>query len=129
MGRKQVPVGNDWAEGVVLYDPSGVAVSSVNGAAVATEVASGTADAQAVAALASLRFLGFSVRENAAGAAEFIIRHGTQATDPPLAFVKLAAGESVREWYGPQGLVATNGIFVDRVSGTTHLVVYSTVAP
>lgn len=91
----------------------------------ATEVASGTADAQAVAASSGLRLMGFGCKEDAAGTAEFIIRNGTEDTDPVLAFVTLTAGESVREYFGGEGLKADDGIFIERVSGTTHIVILS----
>lgn len=95
--------------------------------ATATAVASDTADVQGVAASAGLRLLGFSCRENAGSpaAAEFIIRNGTAASDPPVAFVKLAASESVREFMGDAGISCPNGIFIDRVTGTTEITIFS----
>lgn len=99
-------------------------------AATPTAVASGTGDAQGVAAAANLRYVGFTCRENAGSpaAAEFILRHGTDNTGTPLAFVKLAANESRADWNGPDGVAAASGIFVDRVSGTTEITIFSKVA-
>jgi hypothetical protein len=99
--------------------------------ATATAVASGTADAQVIAATTSLRLVGFSAKENAGSPAlaEFILRHGTSTAGTPLAFVKLGPGESVRDWFGPGGQIASSGIFLDRISGTTELVVHTVVAP
>lgn len=96
-----------------------------------TEVTSGTSDAQGVAATANLRLIGFSCRENAGSpaAAEFILRHGTADTAPAIAFVKLAASGSVTQWLGFGGIGCPNGIFVDRVSGTTHISLWTTVEP
>jgi hypothetical protein len=90
-----------------------------------TEIVSGTGDAAAVAASIDLRLVGFSCRETAAATAEFIIRNGTSASDPPVAFVKLASGQSLTQWFGEVGLACHNGIYIDRVSGTTHIVVYT----
>jgi len=98
--------------------------------ATATAVASGTADAQVIAATTSLRLMGLSAKENAGSPAdaEFILRHGTSTAGTPLAFVKLGPNESIRDWFGPGGLAAASGIFLDRVSGTTELVVLTVMA-
>jgi hypothetical protein len=104
---------------------------TLQGPATATAVASGTADAQVVAATTSLRLVGFSAKENAGSPAnaEFILRHGTSTAGTPLAFVKLGPNESVRDWFGPGGKIASSGVFLDRVSGTTEVVVHTVVAP
>lgn len=89
-------------------------------------VASGTGDAAAVAASTFLRLVGFSAAESAgtAAAAEVILRHGTADTDELLvAPINLAANGFQAEMFGA-GIPAPNGIFVDRVSGTTTLVLY-----
>lgn len=90
-----------------------------------TSVPAGAIDAQALAAAADLRLLGLSCRETAAAAAEFVIRNGTSASDPAVVFVKLASGESVREFFGEQGLKCPDGIFIDRIAGTFEVAVYS----
>lgn len=75
-----------------------------------------TADGQAVSGRA--RYLGFSVRETSGSASARIdIYSGTSAAGLLLDSVSLAANESTREWYGPQGFVCPNGIYVDEVSG------------
>jgi hypothetical protein len=88
----------------------------------AVQVASGTADAQAVAGSATL--VGFSARENAgtAAAATVILRNGTAATDPIVAVIELAADSSQTEKI--PAVDCPNGIYVDRVAGTSELVVY-----
>lgn len=85
-------------------------------------VASGTADAQAVTGAATL--VGCSVRETAtvAAAAALVLRDGTAATDPARVFIELAANESKQ--LALPNVEFTNGIFVDRESGTTELVLY-----
>lgn len=90
-------------------------------------VASGTGDVQAVSGTKyNLRLVGFSVAETAgtAATAEVVLRHGTAATDDPLvAPINLAADGFGTFWY-PPGIPCPNGIYVDRVSGTTTLVLY-----
>jgi len=89
-------------------------------------VASGTADVAAVTGAYNLRLVGFSIAETAssAAAAEVVLRHGTSASDDPLvAPTNLAADGFGTFWY-PPGIPCPNGIYVDRVSGTTTLVLY-----
>ena len=83
-------------------------------------VASGTADVQAVNAACTL--LGWSFGENAASAAvaEIIIRDGTDNTGTIVAVLTLNPDESIRESAPFGGLKITTGVYVDRVSGTTH---------
>jgi hypothetical protein len=65
------------------------------------------------------RLLGWSVSEEAGAAAKLIIRDGNGTGAPLVGVVSLAAGESNREWFGPDGINITTGIYVDRISGTT----------
>lgn len=92
-------------------------------------VASGTGDTAIVAATASLRLIGFACKEDAGSpaAAEFILRHGDDAADPILIPVKLAAGESRADWFGPDGIACASGIFLDRVTGTTQVTIFTKV--
>lgn len=96
-----------------------------------TPVVSGTGDAQVLPATANLRLMGFTSKENAGSPApaEFILRHGTGTGDPPLVHVTLGSNESTRDWFGPGGMSVSSGIFLDRVSGTTELSLYTVVAP
>lgn len=111
-------------------DPTGTAssvkVTDTSDGMSFVHVASGTTDAQGIAAQAGLRLMGFSVTEDAAtaAAAEVALRHGTLATDTELFGVTLVANESVREFFLLGGIDAPNGIFVDRVSGTTKLTLF-----
>jgi hypothetical protein len=95
-----------------------VAGTGIFAATTSTAVAQTAIDVQVVAATTSLRLMGYSFREDAGGTASFILRNGTSTAGTPLAYVTLAAGESVRDWFGPQGKVAAAGIFLDMVSGT-----------
>lgn len=86
----------------------------------AIHVASGTADsAQSAGTL-----VGLNVRESAASplAAEVIIRNGTAATDPIVYIRELAANE--QHTVSLPAVDCSAGIFVDRVSGSTELVLY-----
>lgn len=88
----------------------------------AIAVASGTADAQAVTGSCTL--LGICVRENAGApaAAGVILRDGTSTAGAVVVPIKLAAGATVA---GPLPAVQFDtGIFVDRESGTSELVLY-----
>lgn len=107
----------------------GVTGGGIYVAATITPVASGTADVQGIAAAANTRLVGWSITEDAAtaAAAEVILRHGTLVSDPIIAQVNLAANESIRDWFGPDGIGVANGVFVDRVSGTTALTLFTKV--
>ena len=97
--------------------------------ATSTEVASGTTNVQGVAAAAGLRLLGIAVREDAGVplVATVLLHHGTTTSDPVLLPCELLANESIVRWFGPDGVNVPNGVFVNRASGTTHLVVFTKV--
>ena len=101
-------------------------LTSLLGGITATEVDSDTADEQGVAATANLRLFGYSVRENASSpdVAKVVLRHGTTDADDALAFINLAASQEKTVWFGEKGILCPDGIFVDRVSGESHLVLY-----
>lgn len=91
-------------------------------------VDSGTGDVQGVAANSYLALIGFTVAETAgtAAAAEVILRHGTTASAPILVGpINLAADGFNSYWFGEYGIYCPNGIFVDRVAGTTTLQIYT----
>lgn len=100
-------------------------------AATSTEVSSSSGSVSGVVATSSLRLVGVSIRENAgtAGTAEVVIRHGTTVSDPALLFYKLAANESTRDWMGPDGIACASGLYIQRVSGTTHIFLHTKVVP
>ena len=61
---------------------------------------------------------GYAVRETTgAAAATVILRNGTDATGEEIVPVTLAAGESVRDWFGARGPSFDQGVFVDVVTG------------
>lgn len=85
-----------------------------------------TADVDAaVAAATGLRLMGYSVRESAASAAvaAVSIKHGTTgAGGTYIARINLAADESERMWFGPDGIdVAASGISIDWEAGTVDV--------
>jgi hypothetical protein len=109
---------------------SGTVTTAPAPAATPTAIASGSGDAAGVAPTANLRLMGYSVRESAASPddASFVIRHGALASDPALVFVEVSADQSTTEWLGEDGIACPNGIFIDRVSGSTEIVLYTKVA-
>lgn len=111
----------------VASDQSAVPTSSQ--AATLNDAGSGTDDEQAIAGAANLRCMGFNIQESAVvpAVADVVIRHGTDATGPVIAQVKLIASGSQTIWFGPNGITVTNGVFLERVAGTTQVTVYSRV--
>ncbi len=83
------------------------------------ELASGTADVQVFTGRTVLA--GYSIREAAttAAAATVIIRDGTAASDPIVTVIELAANAS-ETTVVPGGVTCTDGVFVERVTGTTE---------
>lgn len=86
-------------------------------------VASGTADVQAVSGATELH--GYSIRESAlvAAAATVILRDGTDATGVPLVYIELAADRS--ETRRLASIDVATGVFVDRVAGETELTIFT----
>lgn len=85
-------------------------------------IVSGTTDLQAVVATLGLQLMGIALSESASPSAYAQVRlhHGTQNTAPELFDITLNPGESIREWF-PEGIAVDNGIYLDRVSGSTKL--------
>jgi hypothetical protein len=94
------------------------------GPATSYPLASGTGNAQATSAAG--RLLGFTIAETGGSAGATVrLYSGTDNTGVRLATVTLDINESVREWFGPQGIaVGASGVFVERVSGTSSVTVY-----
>jgi hypothetical protein len=86
-----------------------------------TTIAANTTDEAGKAAADGLVLLGVSVRETAAGAATLNIEHGTANSSPVLAAINLAASGSTMLWFGPQGLPCPNGVWIERLTGTTQV--------
>lgn len=86
----------------------------------AVHVASGTADSAQSAGI----LVGVNMRESAAiaAAAEVIIRNGTTAT-APIVHIRQLAADGQHDALLP-AVNCSGGIFVDRVSGETEIVLY-----
>lgn len=64
---------------------------------------------------------GFSIRETAGATATVRIYDNASANSGTLLdSIQLNANESAREWYGAEGIDASDGIRVDIVSGTVE---------
>jgi hypothetical protein len=72
----------------------------------------------------STRLLGYSFSEEAGAAAKIILRDGNGTSGRVLAIISLAAGESARDWFGPDGIQVNTGIYVDRTAGTSLGAIY-----
>lgn len=84
-----------------------------------------SADGAIAAPAAGLRLMGWAAVENSGAASgSFSIKHGTGTGDPVLVPVTLAPGESAREWYGPDGIAAASGIYMDETAGDVTVVGY-----
>lgn len=108
-----------------------IVAGGVFGPATPVKVASGAAAVQAVYPADDLVLMGFSATEDAgtAAAAEVILRHGKDTSGDELFGVTLAANESTSDWFAPCGIGCPNGLYVDRVSGTTKLTLFVRTVP
>ncbi len=69
--------------------------------------------------------LGFSLRETTGAAAALVyVRDGADAGGKLLSIVSLAAGESIRDWFGPGGLSVGAGVYLDVTAGQVEGAVY-----
>lgn len=98
------------------------------GVLIPTSVTSGTGDVQVIAATPGLTLYGFSLTESAASAAaaEVSVRHGTAATDPELFGVTLGADQSTSDMW-QKGVSIPNGLFLDRITGTTKFTAFTRI--
>ncbi len=90
-------------------------------------IAAGTTDVAVVGARIDLRLRGYTISETAgsAAAAEAIIRHGASNSDPQLITpINLDANGYGMFWFGIDGISCPNGIWFERVTGNSSLVVY-----
>lgn len=117
---------NQGSRGADAWPVSGIVVNSpfvVN----FTDVTSGITNVQGLSATTNLRLMGYSATETAVSpaAAQIILRHGTTNASPTIAYIKLAANESVRDWFGDRGLAVPNGVLVDRNAvGNSQITLY-----
>lgn len=84
-----------------------------------------TTDEQGIAAAENMRLMGYFIRETAAAAATVNLCHGTSNTTI-MAAENLAASTSVCRWFGPQGLPASAGVYIERLTGGSTQVVLIT---
>lgn len=92
-----------------------------------TIATAGTTDEQGIAAAPGLRLMGYFIRETAAAAATLNLCHGTSNTTIMCA-ENLASSASVSRWFGPQGLPAHNGVYIERLTGgSTQVVLITTI--
>jgi hypothetical protein len=95
------------------------------------QLASGTGSAAAVAPTPLLRLIGISVAESAGSpaAAAVSIQEGA-GTDltKELCALSLAASEAKTVWLGEHGVPCPGGIWVNRITGSTRVVIHYRVA-
>lgn len=98
----------------------------VNQAASLTAVSAATSSSVAVAGVAGLRLIGWTVRETASATAEIALRAGSAGAK--IMDRNMLANQSFTDWLGDTGIGATAGIYVDRsVAGTSELEIYTKV--
>jgi hypothetical protein len=93
-----------------------------------TTIATSAGDEAGIAGAVGLRLLGVSVRETAAAAATLNIEHGVANSSPVMVPINVAASSSVTLWFGPQGLPCANGVWLERLSGSTLVTLITTIA-
>ena len=94
-----------------------------------TQIVSGVGDVNILGPDRDLELVGWSLTENAAAVARARFMEGQGSdNDVELYDVQLSASESAREWFANgksgAGIPIPNGLFLDRVSGTTRGTVY-----
>lgn len=92
-----------------------------------TVIASASGDEAGVAAATGLRLMGYSIKEMAAGVATLSLLNGASSGGTALVHVNLAAAGSTVQWFGPQGIPADSGIWVERLTGSTAVILYSKI--
>jgi hypothetical protein len=92
-----------------------------------TVVAAGTGDEAGVAATPNMRLMGWSIKETAAAVATMSILHGASSAGTALAHLNFAASGSDTQWFGPQGIPCPNGVWLERLTGNTAVVLYTKV--
>lgn len=85
-----------------------------------------TTDEQGIAAAVGQRLMGYFIRETAAAVATVNLCHGT-ANTTIMAAENLAASVTVHRWFGPQGLDASAGVYIERLTGGSTQVVLITL--
>src|SRR3954465_12849056 len=101
-----------------FWSQGSIATTSASKPASVHPFAGKVASFAAYAPAAHAALMGYTCSETAGALAEFKIRSGVDATGDVIAHVKLAPGESDREWFGPAGIDSAAGIYVERIAGT-----------
>lgn len=84
-------------------------------------------NALVAAATAELRLLGVLVTEDANVDGKVIVHHGTGTGDPAVLPIRVPAHRTVVIWLPDDGLDCPNGLYLQRVTSTTHVVVFRTI--
>lgn len=92
-----------------------------------TTIAAGTGDEAGIAAATNLRLMGYSIKETAGAVATLLLRHGATVSGDVIANENFAAAGSETRWFGPQGLPVDSGVFIERLTGTTAVTLWTTV--
>jgi len=85
-------------------------------AALVAAIAAGSSDVAATGAAGTL--FGWTMAETAGAAATAVVRDGASNAGGAIGYVNLASNESVRDWFGPQGIKITTGVWLERVTGS-----------
>lgn len=93
-----------------------------------TVVAAGTGDEAGVAANTNLRLMGYSIKETAAGVATLSLLNGASSAGTAVVHLNLAAAGSDTKWFGPQGIPCPLGVWIERLTGTTAVILYTRLA-
>jgi hypothetical protein len=59
--------------------------------------------------------------------ATLLLRHGDAATDEIVAAENFAAAGSTTRWFGPGGIPVPDGVFIERLTGTTAVTLWTTI--
>lgn len=92
-----------------------------------TNIAAASGDEAGVAATANMRLMGFSIKETAGAVATLSLHNGTSASGTALAYVNFAAAGSTTQWFGPQGIPCPLGVWIERLTGSTAVILYTKV--
>ncbi len=92
-----------------------------------TVVAAGTGDVQGVVATPRMKLMGVGVAETAgtAAAAEVTLHHGTSSSGPLLCPSLNLTADGCTIFPLGGGIPCPNGIYVNRVSGNSELILYT----
>ncbi len=95
----------------------------------ATPKAAATAAELGVAATAGLRLMGYSIMESAGSpaAASVNLLHSADNTGAIVAPIKLAASGVQTVMFPEGGIAVANGIYINRLTGNTTVVLYTKV--